>query len=105
MFIELGDREERERRLRRIRKGSMTVQTGNPPVDPPSQPVPSVGIKRGVYEEEIHPPGEHWYKVVTSLGHIAIVHLPDELWDQNTADNLRRRLDAKDPVQPNLKAI
>jgi hypothetical protein len=59
---------------------------------------------RGVYEEEIAPPGEHWYKVVLSSGKVGLIHFPDELWDTDLGDNLIRRLDAKDPVAK-LRAI
>lgn len=59
---------------------------------------------RGVYEEEVAPPGEHWYKIVLSSGKVGIVHLPDELVDEDLAENLWKRLDAKDP-QRHLKAI
>lgn len=103
MFIQLFEKADQEARMRRIQKDSLTV-TRAPLIEPPAPSAPAV-VARGVYEEEIHPAGEHWYKVVTSLGHVAIIHLPDELWDPSMADNLRRRLDAKDPVQTKLKAI
>lgn len=60
---------------------------------------------RGVYEEEIASPGEHWYKVVLSSGKVGLVHFPDELVDAGLIDILRVRLDAKDPVRAKLKAI
>lgn len=59
---------------------------------------------RGVYVEEICPADECWYKVVTSKGRVGVVHLPAELCDDSTLENLWRRLDAKDPVRQ-LKAI
>lgn len=60
---------------------------------------------RGVYEEEIAPPGEHWYKVVLSSGKVGLVHFPDELVDAQLVGTLRMRLDAKDPVKAKLRAI
>jgi hypothetical protein len=53
---------------------------------------------RGVYEEEIAPTCEQWYKIVTSTGNVGSVHLPDELCDEGTADNLWILLDRKDPM-------
>lgn len=64
-----------------------------------------IGPKRGVYEEEITPPGERWFKIVLSSGKVGLVHFPDELVDAQFIDSLRIRLDAKDPVKPKLKAI
>ena len=61
-------------------------------------------MKRGVYVEEIAPPDEAWYKIVTSKGRVGVVHIPAELDDESVYDNLVRRLDAKDPVRQ-LKAI
>lgn len=52
---------------------------------------------RGVYEEDVVPPGERWFKVVTSSGKVGMVHLPAELVDPGFAENLKRRLDAMDP--------
>jgi hypothetical protein len=53
---------------------------------------------RGVYVEEIAPPGEHWYKFVLSNGKIGTVHLPDELVDSSVLDEyLRCLLDTIDP--------
>lgn len=53
--------------------------------------------ERGVFEEKITPPGERWFKVVTSSGKVGTVHLPAELVDPDFAANLWRRLDALDP--------
>ena len=60
---------------------------------------------RGVYEEEIAPPGEHWYKVVLSSGKVGSVHFPDELVDAQLVGRLRTHLDVQDPVRAKLKAI
>jgi hypothetical protein len=61
-------------------------------------------MKRGVYREKISPPGETWFKVVTSKGKVATIHMPNELCDPFLEDNLWRRLDAKDPER-HLKAL
>ncbi len=53
--------------------------------------------ERGVFEEEIAPPGERWFKVVTSTGKVGTVHLPAELVDPPLLENLWRRLDRLDP--------
>lgn len=67
--------------------------------------LPTLPAARGVYEEEVAPPGEHWYKIVLSSGKVGLVHFPDELVDAGLIDSLRHRLDARDPVQPKLRAI
>lgn len=85
MFHEMSEREHRAR----IMKWSK------------EQSEPSV---RGVYREKISPPGEQWYKVVTSTGHVGIIHLPDELCDPALEENLWKRLDAKDRGR-HLKAV
>ena len=51
--------------------------------------------KPGVYEEEIHPPGEHWYKIVMPSGKIGTLHLPDELWDEDVVESLWKRFEKK----------
>lgn len=69
------------------------------------------GPERGVYEEDLAPAGESWYKVVTSKGRIGIVHLPNELvlhGDQtpvSTLEQLWRMLDHGDPPPPTLRRI
>lgn len=57
--------------------------------------VPDLPPEPGVYEEEIHPPGEHWYKIVMPSGSVSIVHFADELWDESVFPNLQRRFEAK----------
>lgn len=52
---------------------------------------------RGVYQDEIAPAGERWYKVVTSNGKVGVVRLPVELVDDSLVSNLLRRLDKMDP--------
>lgn len=49
----------------------------------------------GVYEEEIHPPGEHWVVILLPSGKVGTVKFPDELWDDDVIPNLWRRFDAK----------
>lgn len=85
MFHELREREHRERLLR------WSAGQDAPPA-------------RGVYRERIAPPGEQWYKVVTSTGKVGIVHLPEELCDPGLEENLWKRLDAKDQGR-HLKAV
>ncbi|MDB4871982.1 MAG: hypothetical protein JWL97_2986 [Gemmatimonadales bacterium] len=75
----------------------------NAPPSPPVSAAPSTA-ERGVYVEEIAPPGETWYKVVLSTGKVGIVHFPDELVDPGLYENLCRRLERKDSLQT-LKAI
>jgi len=60
--------------------------------------VRAVVSTRGVYEEEIAPTCEQWYKIVTSTGNVASVHLPDELCDEETVGRLRAWLDQMDPT-------
>lgn len=57
--------------------------------------IPALPPEPGVYEEEIHPPGEHWYKIVMPSGAVGVVHFPDELWDEALFPNLQRRFEAK----------
>lgn len=52
---------------------------------------------RGVFEEEVTPPGERWFKVVTSSGKVGTVHLPAELVDPSLIPNLLKRLNELDP--------
>lgn len=85
MFHEMREREDRERLLRWNKKQD------SPP-------------ERGVYRERIAPPGEQWYKIVTSTGKVGMVHLPDELCDPGLEENLWKRLDAKDKGR-HLKAV
>jgi hypothetical protein len=81
----MSEREDRERLVRWSKKQD----------SPPA---------RGVYREKISPPGEQWYKVVTSAGKVGIVHLPEELCDPALEENLWKRLDAKDKGR-HLKAV
>lgn len=60
--------------------------------------------ERGVFEEEVAPHGERWFKIVTSAGKVGTVHLPAELVDPSILDNLWRRLDRLDPERM-LKVI
>lgn len=49
----------------------------------------------GVYQEDIAPPGEQWFKIVMPSGRVGIVHFPDELCDMALLPNLWRRFHAK----------
>lgn len=51
---------------------------------------------RGVYEEEIAPAGQRWFKVATSDGQVGIVHLPASMTD-GLIKELWDRLDRFDP--------
>lgn len=55
-------------------------------------------LTRGVFREQISPPNEVWFKIVTSIGAVGIVHLPVALCDALLEENLWKRLDAKDPL-------
>jgi hypothetical protein len=57
--------------------------------------IPSLPPAPGVYEEDIHPPGEHWYTILMPSGNIGTVRLPDELWDEAVVSNLWKRYEAK----------
>lgn len=52
---------------------------------------------RGVYEDEIAPPDERWFKVVTSSGRVGVVRLPADLVRPGFAAYLWKQLDAVDP--------
>lgn len=49
----------------------------------------------GVYEDDIHPPGEHWVTILLPSGEIGTVHFPDALWDENVIPHLWKRFHAK----------
>lgn len=68
------------------------VREASPPPPPPKP-------QRGVFEDEIVPDGERWFKVVLSNGKVGTVRFPIELTDPQFTENLWRRLDARDPVQ------
>lgn len=57
----------------------------------------------GVYEEEIHAPGEHWVTILLPSGAVGTVRFPDELWDDSVIPNLWKRFDAK--TKRRLRAI
>lgn len=65
--------------------------------------LPSLPPEPGVYEDEICPPGEHWYKILMPSGKVGTVRLPDELWDESLLPNLVRRYEAK--TRRRLKVI
>lgn len=92
MFISMWEREEALKKLRRnedlrLREARL--------LNRPTIEIPPLPPEPGVYEEEIHPPGEHWYKIVMPSGRVGIVHFPDELWDEQLFPNLQRRFEAK----------
>ena len=51
----------------------------------------TISPSAGVYEEEIHPEGEHWVKILMPSGRVGVVKLPDELWDDEVIPSLWRR--------------
>jgi hypothetical protein len=57
--------------------------------------IPDKAPGPGVYEEEIHPPGEQWYKIVMPSGAVGIVHVPDEFWDEDVLLDLQIRFERK----------
>ena len=57
---------------------------------------------RGLFREEIAPPGERWFKIVSSAGKVGLVHLPEELCDEWTEERLWAWLDDKNPERPPL---
>lgn len=65
--------------------------------------LPPPRYEPGVYEEEIHPPGEHWVAILMPSGKVGTVKFPDELWDDSVIPNLWKRFDAK--TKRHLKAI
>lgn len=65
--------------------------------------LPPAKYEPGVYEEEIHPPGEHWVVILLPSGKVGTVKFPDELWDENVIPHLWKRFDAK--TKPKLRAI
>lgn len=68
------------------------------PAPPPARATisPEPGAyEPGVYEEDIHPPGEHWVAILMPSGKVGTVKFPDELWDDDVIPNLWRRFDAK----------
>lgn len=85
MFHELSEREHKQRVAR------WWGRQGRPPT-------------RGVYRDRVAPPGEQWYKIVTSDGKVGMVHLPIELCDPSLEENLWKRLDALDK-ESRLRAV
>jgi hypothetical protein len=73
-------------------RSKLTLESGGAKNANPPQPK---GPKPGVYEDEIHPPGEHWYKILTPSGAVGTMHLPDELWDRDVVGSLRKLFDRK----------
>lgn len=92
MFLDMYEREQRLRRLRRTEVDRLDEQRR---LNAPLPTIPDLPPSPGVYEEEIHPPGEHWYKIVMPSGSVSIVHFVDELWDETVFPNLQRRFEAK----------
>lgn len=79
------------RRLEEKRRLERDVRMPKPQYDP------------GVYEDDIHPPGEHWVTILLPSGKIGTVHFPDELWDDRVIAHLWKRFHAK--TKAKLKII
>lgn len=99
MFIDLCERMEQLRLLRHSEAEKLAYERflDRKVTLPPLPPEP------GVYEDEIHPPGEHWYKILMPSGKVGTVRVPDELWDESLLPNLVRRFEAK--TRRHLKVI
>lgn len=54
-------------------------------------------LTRGVYEDDVAPAGQRWFRVVTSSGKVGLVVLPSELVRPDFAAYLWKQLDAVDP--------
>lgn len=60
------------------------------------------GPSRGIYEDDVVPAGEKWFKLVTSTGRVGTVHLPAEMAEEGTGvvTYLWNLLDRMDPESP-----
>ena len=114
MFIQKFEEDDRKRRLEHARRLMREIEAAGairPPIklassaqviapaspSSPALPPPNTD-ERGVYEEDMVPPGERWFKVRMSNGKLGRVQFPEELCDEALIENLWRRLDVKDPV-------
>lgn len=108
MFLQLHEREEKERRLALAKKLLQAAEHPKPKIIPPRLVItaprpPAIASEspqpaRGVYRERVSPPGEQWFKIVLSSGKIGLVYLPDELVDDALVENLWQRLERRDPI-------
>lgn len=111
MFIQLHEREEQNRRLRRARalldaRGHTepVPRLSSPATSPAPEPLPRT--ERGVFEDLDAPAGTRMFRLVSSTpGKVGIVMFPAEWVTLNFIENLWRRLDANDKPQGRLKAI
>lgn len=60
---------------------------------------------RSIYEDEIAPAGERWFKIVTSTRKVGTVHLPMELVDGELIASLSRLLERMDPEPRHLQVV
>lgn len=60
---------------------------------------------RGVYEDDITPAGERWFKLVTSSGKVGSIHLPTELIATDYVEGLWKYLDRMDPEARHLQVV
>jgi hypothetical protein len=101
---ELREREEREYRLKlEVHTGEYARRLAEQHRTEPAVVLPPPKYDPGVYEEDIHPPGEHWVVILMPSGRVGTVKFPDELWDDAVIPNLWKRFDAK--TKRRLRAI
>lgn len=90
-FIEMFEEQERLKLLRHNEAEKLAYERmlDRKVTLPPPPPDP------GVYEDDIHPPGEHWVTILLPSGKVGSVHFPEELWDENVIPHLWKRYHAK----------
>lgn len=99
MFIQQWEKEEARRKAARDAIAKLVQDT----LLERTVKIPPLPLPPGVYEDEIHPLGEHWYKILMPNGKVGTVRVPDELWDESLLLNLVRRFEAK--TKRRLKVI
>lgn len=110
MFIQLFEREDEERRMNRVRKDSLKVEsTPSPPRTPKDVqvplPAPPPVSPRGVEEVALRAKDWRAFEVTDSAGEcIMYVEWPKPKATQARIDWLWRQLDKEDP-QPQLHVI
>jgi hypothetical protein len=91
VFIQNWERDEARKKRQRGEAARLTLERLRERI----VTLPPPNYEPGVYEEEIHPPGEHWVAILMPSGKVGTVKFPDELWDENVIPNLWKRFDAK----------
>lgn len=77
--------------LRKLRRDEGAKLERGRRLSAPLPVIPALPPEPGVYEDEIHPPGERWFKIVMPSGNVGIVHFPEELCDEALVGNLWKR--------------